>query len=148
ARTWRQHLFHRQARRHRRPFVPASRRADDRLDAAGLRGDDARRRPLGRRQSLARGRRQKIRGRQAQSQTQIENQISETEVRRWAESSKEWVRRRGPPLARRWTTEKPRSRIGSGSSQALKNRKLGCARPSPMSRSSSTTITPPRSRSK
>ena len=33
----RQHLFHRQARRDRRPFVPASRRGDDRLDAGRLR---------------------------------------------------------------------------------------------------------------
>ena len=48
--TRRQHLFHRQARRHRRPFVPAPRRGDDRLDAGGLRRHDAGRRPLGRRQ--------------------------------------------------------------------------------------------------
>ena len=46
----RQHLFHRQARRDRRPPVPASRRGDDRLDPAGLRRPDAARRPLGRRQ--------------------------------------------------------------------------------------------------
>ena len=39
----RQHLFHRQARRDRRAFVPASRRGDDRLDATGLCRDDARR---------------------------------------------------------------------------------------------------------
>ena len=51
----RQHLFHRQARRHRRPFVPASRRGHDRHHAAGLRRHDARRRPLGRRQPLADG---------------------------------------------------------------------------------------------
>ena len=48
--TRRQHLFHRQARRDRRSSVPASRRGDDRLDAAGLRRHDAARRPLGRRQ--------------------------------------------------------------------------------------------------
>ena len=50
ARARRQHLFHRQARRDRRPSVPASRRADDRLDPAGLCRHDAARRPLGRRQ--------------------------------------------------------------------------------------------------
>ena len=39
----------------RRPFVPASRRGDDRQFAGGLCQDDARRRPLGRRQPLALG---------------------------------------------------------------------------------------------
>ena len=48
--TRRQHLFHRQARRDRRPSVPASCGADDRLDPAGLCRPDAARRPLGRRQ--------------------------------------------------------------------------------------------------
>ena len=43
--TRRQHLFHRQARRDRRPSVPASCGADDRLDPAGLRRPDAARRP-------------------------------------------------------------------------------------------------------
>ena len=47
----RQHLFHRQARRDRRPLVPPSRRRHDRVHAGGLRRHDARRRPLGRRQS-------------------------------------------------------------------------------------------------
>ena len=49
----RQYLFYRQARRHRRPFVPATRGKHDRIDATGLRQHDARRRPIGRRQSLA-----------------------------------------------------------------------------------------------
>ncbi len=51
ARARRQHLFHRQARRDRRPLVPAPRRHHDRIDAGGLRQHDAGRRPVGRRQS-------------------------------------------------------------------------------------------------
>ena len=49
----RQHLFHRQARRRRRALVPASCRGHDRRVATGLRQHDARRRTLGRGQSLA-----------------------------------------------------------------------------------------------
>src|SRR5690349_21945951 len=42
------HLLHRQARRHRRTFLPAARRQNDRIDAGGLRQDDARGRTFGR----------------------------------------------------------------------------------------------------
>ena len=55
ARTRRQYLFHRQARRDRRPFVPASRRRHDRLEPARIRQYDAGRRPHGRRQPLRTG---------------------------------------------------------------------------------------------
>ena len=65
ARARRQHLFHRQARRDRRPLVPAPRRRDDRLDAGGLCRDDAWGRPLGRRQPLEVGQVRQARARQA-----------------------------------------------------------------------------------
>ena len=48
----REAILKRQARGERRPPVPASCRADDRLDPAGLRRHDAARRPPGRRQPL------------------------------------------------------------------------------------------------
>src|SRR5579883_825801 len=162
ARTRRQHLFHRQARRHRWPFIPASRRRDDGLDPAGLCRDDAARRPAGRWQPLAllhrcaaevplgrageetrRGqgtRKDKVRG-----AIEVENpiEISKTEVTPWPGSLQVSVHLTCPPSGRRSTTARPRSRIGSGSSRASRNPRNGCGRPTRMSPSSSITITPP-----
>ncbi len=85
ARARRQYLLHGQARRDRRAFVPASRRGHDRQYAGRLCQDDARRRPFGRRQSLAIGQERAVairrrcggekgRCREAESQSQGKNQ--------------------------------------------------------------------------
>ena len=162
----RQHLFHRQARRDRRAFVPPPRRDDDRLDPGRLRRDDARRRPLGRRQpqqvrqgavgsvlgeqgkpKAAKAKSAKAKPKSKSANRSPKRSAQQVEVEPWLGSSQEWRRRTCRPSARRSTTSRPRSRTGSGCSRASRNPRSGWRTPSRTSPSWSTTTTPRRSRS-
>ncbi len=125
ARTRRQHLFHRQARRHRRPFLPPSCRGDDRLQPGRVRQDDAGRGPRGRRQPQQIG--------VASNVARIVAGVSS---------------RMCPPSAPRSTTVRPESRIGSGCFPGSRNPSNGSPKPGPTFASWSTTTTPRRFRSR
>ncbi len=122
ARARRQHLFHRQARRDRRAFVPAPRRDHDRFHPAGLCRHDARGRPLGGRQpqqvrqgQAGEGQRRGQTGDQDRRQGEVEacRRQGEIQIQVQVEILSKAEVSRGKDHRRCWVVARPRHRGGA-----------------------------------
>ena len=121
-------------------FVPASRRADDRLDAGGIRRDDARAAAarskaiaveVGQVRQAAKVTPAAARKPKAQSET--EDPDSKAEMNAVAKIIAGVTSSHVPAIGAAIDNGRPRSRTGSGCSPASRGPSNGCARPSPTS---------------